>query len=109
MATVRRPAPYWPSGPASLAVNSYETLVADGVAADRMVVRRMPGLEPVREITTPPVPPRSSRLAATPEPDKLGLVVEGRPDVTVLEMAAECGCRPRPPTSRSAHEFGWPH
>jgi len=141
VATVRRPAPYWPSGPASLAVNSYDTLVADRVAADRVVVRRTPGLEPVREITTPPVPPRSSvdggeaertsamffdrsdrlvtvvghqvdrwdvssgerlahldlvelghatpdqivRLAATPEPDKLGLVIEGWPDVTMLD------------------------
>ena len=142
-ATAARPAPYWRSGPASLAVDADDGLIADRVAADRVAVRRLPSLDLVREITTPPVPPadlegdgapqtysmffdRSGRLItvvgpqvdvwdvqsgarrahldlvalghATPEeivqlgaghdPDRLGLVVEGRPDVRFLDVVS---------------------
>ena len=142
-ATAARPAPHWPSGPRNLVASKDGVLVADRVSADRVVVRRRAGLEPVREITTTRVPPRdveanaapqkydmffgpSGRLitavghqvevwdvptgekvaqldllelghatpdqvvelGAVPDQDRLWLVVEGRPDVRILDVGS---------------------
>lgn len=64
LATAARPAPFWRFDPA---VNPDQPLLADRVAADRVVVRRAPSLEPVRQITTPPVPTRPPAQANAAE------------------------------------------
>lgn len=142
LATAARPAPYWPSGPRDLTCDLGCTRVADRVSSDRVAVRRLPDLELVREVTTPPVRPSHLRseeaqrshdlffvagrlvtvvghqvdvwdvtsgepvarldlvalghaasnqivhLDHASKPDRLGLVVEGRPDVHVLDVAS---------------------
>jgi WD40 repeat protein len=139
-ATAARPAPYWRPGPSDLVDNEDGTLVADRVSADRITLRQLPGLELVREVTTPPVrssplrseeaesshdmfflsgrlvtvvghqvevwdvasgermaqldlvklghaaPDQIVRLGAGPDADRLGLIVEGRPDLYVLNL-----------------------
>lgn len=139
LARAPRPAPFWPTEPSDLICNVGCSLVADRVSAERIALRRLPGLELVREVTTPPVPSQLEsevaqrahgmffladrlisvvghqvdvwdvasgdrvgqldlvelgyatqeqivRLGAGPKPDQLGLIVEGRPDVRVLDI-----------------------
>jgi hypothetical protein len=55
---VDRPPPARPPGLRDLEVDGSGSLVADRVADDRVEVRRLPDLELVTEVTTPPVPDR---------------------------------------------------
>ncbi|HEY2222575.1 toll/interleukin-1 receptor domain-containing protein [Actinomycetospora sp.] len=65
IATAPRPAPYWKTAGRDVVVGAHDSLVADRVAPDRVVVRRLPGLGQVAEIRTPPV------LATGPDKDDL--------------------------------------
>jgi len=67
LAQVGRPPPFWEAGPRDLTCNRGCTLLADRVAADRIAVRRLPGLELLREITTSPVQPSRPLLRGEPQ------------------------------------------